>query len=226
MFRRALLRASAMPARPTARFISSLDHETLPDIRHVVAPLGVVKMSAEEREKGAANNSLKIRSVSERAKDATADEALEAFTLVAITRGTPPTVVNSLYEAVVRHAETLNAQQAAKALHAAAMLGLCGTRGVVALEKAVARTAGELQDPRDYAYAAAGAYGLRLVRLALGPLKSAAARLGVPIRGDVVKLVPEKGEMSLWQAIEAHKREQPALSVDQKEVHKESEWTT
>ena len=56
---------------------------------------------------------------------------------------------------------------------------LCGTTGVVALEKAAARTAPELSSAADFAAVAQGAYGLRLVRLALGPLKVAAARLGV-----------------------------------------------
>ncbi len=216
MFRRALIRTASLPARVPLRFVSSLDHETLPkldNVRPASLSLDGAKLAA-------------LRAAAAGASALDAGAAVRAFMEAGAAASSDPAVVAPLYEAVVRHADALDARQAATAVYAAALLGLSGTRGVPALEKAVARTAGDLKDPKDYELAARGAYGLRLVRLALGPLKTAAARLAVPIQGDRVRHIPGKGEMSLWQAIEAHKREQPALSEDQKEVHKESEWTT
>ena len=220
MLRRTLFRAAALPSvarAAPARFISSLDHETLPDVGHVRGKSGFPAASASE--------AASLKSVAAGAGALDAKAAVAAFVAAGKGGVSDPAVVGPLYEAVVRHADSLTAEQSAHALFGAALLGLSGTRGVAALEKAATRTAGDLKDAAAYNLAAKGAYGLRLVRLALGPLKAAAGRLNVPIRGDLQKNVPGKGLLTLWQAIEAHKREQPALSEDQKEVHKESEWT-
>jgi hypothetical protein len=221
MLRKALTRAAARPAaaRPAARFISTLDHETLPNVAHLRGPGGAWVAAP------AAPALASLAAAAQSAGSLDAASAVDAFLVAGKGGVSDPAVVGPLYDAVVRHAEALSAEQTARALFGAALLGLSGTRGVVALEKAAARTAGDLT-AQSYDLAAKGAYGLRLVRLALGPLKAAAGRLGLPIRGDLQKNVPGQGMLSLWQAIEAHKREQPALSEDQKEVHKESEWTS